>query len=236
MSKVSKVVSGRLINSLSPKPNKMIKSNLSKFNSFNISALSKSLLCLGMLGSVIVQSCEPSDFRGEFPVIDDSILLSEKLDKVLESLEIFIEPNSSIKDIETFSFDSDKGEQFFFKIEDIKDSSIIMNQIKFYPDLKREDSVLTILPSDKGFELIKTIESDVKNMKFEQDGKILKSFILKNGDWVEESILQGHEFYIMREFTDGSFVRYFNMKSNIEFPEEIFFESPEEHEDEVVFG
>lgn len=236
MVKVSKIISNKTINSKSHKINKVVKNIARNTNYFNVSTLSKSLLCLGMLGAVSLKSCEPAPFVEEIPVIDDSIILNNKIDNVLEYLDILVEPNNSIKDVQSISFESVKGDQFFFKINDLKDSSITIKQIKFDSKLNREDSVLTILSSDNGVEVIKTTDSDTVNMKIVQDGELLKSLVLNNGEWVEDSVLKGYETYFIRQYNDGELVKYFNIKNNDVFPEDLYFENPEEIEDEVVFG
>jgi hypothetical protein len=73
-------------------------------------------------------------------------------------------------------------------------------------------------------------------MKFVQEENLLKSFVLDNGEWVEDSILKSCDNSIIRECNDGSCVRYFDMKNNVDFPENIYYEKPEEIEDEIIFG
>jgi hypothetical protein len=115
MSKVSKITTNRFVNSHSQKINKAIEKNMKRTNAINMSSLSKSLLCLSMLGAVMVQSCEPASFVEDITIVDGSVGLDSKLDKALNSLNILVEPHTSINDIKTFSFNSDKKEQFFFQ-------------------------------------------------------------------------------------------------------------------------
>ena len=55
--------------------------------------------------------------------------------------------------------------------------------------------------------------------------------------WVENSTLEKFDDnYVLQTFVDGNNKLYKNIKNNTDFPENIYFEPPEEHEDEIVFG
>jgi hypothetical protein len=195
------------------------------------------LLCLGTLGLATLTSCEPIEpIFDNPPIWQDDIILIKKFDNILNNLGLLIKPNTSINDINTISFKSDKNESFYFKVENISNSSVLIKQIKFDSNLAREDSLLTIMQNDSGVEIIKICESDVKNIKFQIENDSVKSFVMQDGIWVENSTLKSKSGDIIICNKDGSELKFFDIKNNIDFPEDIYFEPPEEVEDEIVFG
>ena len=203
----------------------------------NTGMASKALLSLGTFGLVTLTSCEPV-----YPIIEDSInwhddiILVENFDNILNNLGLLVNPNTSVNDISTINFKSDKNEKFYFKIEDINKSSISIKQIKFDSDLKREDSLLTIMQTDSGIEIIKTFDSSVKNIKFVLDDSFVKSYVMQDGKWVEDFMLKRDSENINLIHKDGAELKFFDIKNNVDFPEDLYFEPPEEVEDVVIFG
>ena len=236
MVKVSKIINNT-IKPLSKNSSRVRKGISESIKTTNLGMLSKSMLCLGALGLATLTSCEPVD-----PIFDDSqiwqddIILIKKFDNILNNLGLLINPNTSVYDISTINFKSDKKEDFYFKVENISNSSISIKQIKFDSNLKREDSLLTIMQNDSGVEIIKISDSEVKNIKFQIENDSVKSYVMQNGIWVESSTLKSKSGDITIYNKDGSELKFFDIKNNIDFPEDLYFEPPEEVDDEVVFG
>ena len=236
MVKVSKIINNT-IKPLSKNSSRVRKGISESIKTTNLGMLSKSMLCLGALGLATLTSCEPVE-----PIFDDSqiwqddIILIKKFDNILNNLGLLINPNTSVYDISTINFKSDKKEDFYFKVENISNSSISIKQIKFDSNLKREDSLLTIMQNDSGVEIIKISDSEVKNIKFQIENDSVKSYVMQNGIWVESSTLKSKSGYITIYNKDGSELKFFDIKNNIDFPEDLYFEPPEEVDDEVVFG
>ena len=236
MVKVSKIINNT-IKPLSKNSCRVRKGFSESLKTTNLGMLSKSMLCLGVLGLATLTSCDPVE-----PIIDDysdwheDIILIKKFDNILNNLGLLVNPNTSVNDISTINFKSDKNENFYFKVENINNSSILIKQIKFDSNLAREDSLLTIMQNDSGIEIIKICESDVENIKFQVENDSVKSYVMQDGIWIENAILKNKAGDITIYNKDGSELRFFDIKNNIDFPEDLYFAPPEEVDDEVVFG
>ena len=104
---------------------------------------------------------------------------------------------------------------------------------------RRDDgfhNIKSIMQNDSGVEIIKISDSEVKNIKFQIENDSVKSYVMQNGIWVESSTLKSKSGDITIYNKDGSELKFFDIKNNIDFPEDLYFEPPEEVDDEVVFG
>lgn len=220
------------------KKNKNIKnipsSNLSKTKIFN------GALALGILGLAFFQSC---NIEKEPFVIQTSTenkfsnILTKDFDLVLNHLGFIVPPKKSLKEVETISFQSNLAENFHLKPLSISEEGITLKQIKYREDLSREDSIIKVSLTDNGLILTKISDDIISENKlmFNQDKIIV--FDKVDEIWVENSTLEKFDDnYVLQTFVDGNNKLYKNIKNNTDFPENIYFETPEEHEDEIVFG
>ncbi len=220
------------------KKNKNIKNipstNLSKTKIFN------GALALGILGLAFFQSC---NIEKDPLVIQTSTenkfsnILTKDFDLVLNHLGFIVPPQKTLKEVETISFQSNLAESFHLKPLSISEEGITLKQIKYREDLSREDSIIKVSLTDNGLILTKISDDIISENKlmFNQDKIIV--FDKVDEIWVENSTLEKFDDnYVLQTFVDGNNKLYKNIKNNTDFPENIYFETPEEHEDEIVFG
>jgi hypothetical protein len=220
------------------KKNKNIKnipsSNLSKTKIFN------GALALGILGLAFFQSC---NIEKEPLVIQTSTenkfsnVLTKDFDLVLNHLGFIVPPQKTLKEVETISFQSNLAESFHLKPLSISEEGITLKQIKYREDLSREDSIIKVSSADNGLILTKISDGTISENKLMFNHDKIIVFDKVDEIWVENSTLEKFDDnYVLQTFVDGNNKLYKNIKNNTDFPENIYFETPEEHEDEIVFG
>ena len=220
------------------KKNKNIKnipsSNLSKTKIFN------GALALGILGLAFFQSC---NIEKEPLVIQTSTenkfsnILTKDFDLVLNHLGFIVPPQKTLKEVETISFQSNLAENFHLKPLSISEEGITLKQIKYREDLSREDSIIKVSSADNGLILTKISDGTISENKLMFNHDKIIVFDKVDEIWVENSTLEKFDDnYVLQTFVDGNNKFYKNIKNDTEFPENIYFEPPEEHEDEIVFG
>ena len=220
------------------KKNKNIKnipsSNLSKTKIFN------GALALGILGLAFFQSC---NIEKEPLVIQTSTenkfsnILTKDFDLVLNHLGFIVPPQKTLKEVETISFQSNLAESFHLKTLSISEEEITLKQIKYREDLSREDSIIKVSSADNGLILTKISDGTISENKLMFNHDKIIVFDKVDEIWVENSTLEKFDDnYVLQTFVDGNNKFYKNIKNDTEFPENIYFEPLEEHEDEIVFG
>ena len=238
MVKIPKIQRNVVFNNVKPKSGGS-KSNPRLFQSGNL--FSKHLMLLGTIGITLLSACEwdyPKYIYPDImPEINEKDLLQEQLDNYLKALGVILTPDLSLADFKTFYFESSEGDKYFFKYESLNKQTIHLKNIKYDKDLKREDSELYISKLDEGL-LVNYLQGyNAIKFLFKLEGSELKMLKYKDNNWLEDSILkQTNNSEFVRIKNDGMTVLYNNIKNNVEFPVEIYFDDIEENEDDVIFS
>ena len=190
-----------------------------------------------MLGLATLNSCALDKPEYETLTIDKSDILKNEFDKIMKNLGVLVKPYNSITEVKTFSFNSSEDEMFFFKIDSISDKEITVAMIKYDENLKREDSTLYLTINGTEIDVCQ-VNDGYQPIRYKYANENNKVTVYKEKDniWVELSALeQNHNNSFMQTFTDGKTRIFYDIVNNCDFPEKIYFELPEDVEDEVVF-
>lgn len=208
------------------------------FPTCNNNYLAKNLALLGLLGSTSLIGCEwdiPHYIQNQ-NLNNEKLNISNSVDTFLNTLGLITSPNNTFEDIKNFSFNSNKGESIYCIVDTKSDKEIKLRQIKFNADFSREDSEIYIKKSNIGLQLLQIKGYQSHEMQLIVENNELKLLKKENDIFVEKSTLyKTSNDSFVQNFIDGTIVEYNNIQNNTEIPENLYFEEPEEIDDDIVF-
>ncbi len=208
---------------------------------FSNKALNYSLVALGIIGFSTMYSCSK-----EYPTpiytnkdmnrkIFSGVLIDD-FNSILKELGLVVDSTKSIKDIKTYSYKSNSDESFFIKPLQILNDEIILKQIKFNNKLEREDSILKINSVGKEIYINQIIDDNEIEIMLQKADDEIKIFTKIDSIWVENSVVKKYEKdSFIQIYSDDTSKLFYDIKNNVEMPEDIIFEPVEEIEDNVTF-